>query len=207
MADTLTNLQTRVRRRADRESDPHIVDAELTAHINASYKELWDLLVAASADYFLTSEAFTLTGSTDTRALPADFYKIRGLDDVNGEPIPRFTFRDRNRKDSVMYRVMGGYIRFTPRAAAAGTYTVWYEPGPTALSSGSDALNTYVDMWDEYIVIDAAIKCMVKSKEDASVLMAEKAGMIERIKTMASSRDDGETDKVTDIYPTILSVA
>ncbi|MDQ3023391.1 MAG: hypothetical protein M3R04_03240 [bacterium] len=201
MADTLTNLRTRIRRRADRENDPHIVDAELTQFINASYKELWDLLVAASSDYFLSSETYTLTGTTDTRALPSGCYKVRGIDWLNGryEALPRFTFSSRNLCNQRMYRVLGTNVQFLPLGDAAGSYRTWYEPGPTALSADADALNDAVDMWDEYIVIDGAIKCYGKSQDDASQFMSEKHAMKARIEAMAPDRDHGSPDRVSDV--------
>lgn len=202
MAESVTNLYSRIRRRADRENDPHIVDAELLQFINASYKELWDLLVAASSDYFLSSETYTLTGTTDTRALPSGCYKVRGVDWLNGryEALPRFTFANRNLTGRRMYRVVGTNIQFLPLADAAGSYKTWYEPGPTELTAGADTLNTAVDMWDEYIVIDCAIKCLAKSQDDVSGFMAEKEAMRQRIMAMASDgRDHGEADRVTDV--------
>jgi len=202
VAETLANLRTRVRRRADRENDPHITEPELTTHINASYKELWDLLVAASADYFLTSEEFTLSGSSSTRALPSGYYKTRGVDySDSGEwrPLKRFTFHNRNRDDVRRYRVMGTNLRIIPEGNCPGTYRHWYEVGPTALSADGDTLNDAVDMWDEYIVVDAAIKVSLKSEKDVSALMAEKQALAQRISVMAATRDDGEPDTVTDV--------
>lgn len=202
MAETLVNLRTRARRRADKENDPHIVDAELTAHINASYKELWDLLIAASADYFLTSTTFTLTGTTDTYALPSGLYKVRGVDWLNGayQPVPHFNFRDRNRREARMYRVQGSSIQLIPLANAAGDYKLWYETAPTALSGDSDTISALVDMWDEYIVIDAGIKMLVKSESDTSALSAAKQEMVQRIATMVAARDTGEPETVTDVW-------
>lgn len=201
--DTLTNLQSRTRQRADRENDPHIADSELTRHINASYKELWDLLIATSADYFLASSTFTLSGTTSTSTLPSGCYKVRGVDYLDGgyyTAVPHFNLRDRNRRYTRLYRITGTVVRMLPEGNCAGDYRIWYEPGITALSSGSDTLDDAVTPWDEYIVIDAAIKCCVKSEEDASLLMAEKQAMVERIKTMADARDTGDPETITDVY-------
>ena len=201
MAETLANLRTRIRRRADRENDPHIVDAELNQFINASYKELCDLLVAASSDYFLSSETYTLTGTTDVRALPADCYKVRGVDWLNGkyEALPRFTFANRNMTGQRMYRVLGANVQFLPLTNVAGSYKTWYEAGPTVLAADGDSLTVVVDQWDEYIVIDGAIKCLAKSQDDVSSFLAEKAAMKLRIEAMAPDRDHGSPDRVTDI--------
>ena len=64
---------------------------------------------------------------------------------------------------------------------------------------------TYVDGctdgisgWTEYMIVDAAIKCMQKEESDASVLMAQKQGLIARIEAAAANRDAGNPAVVSD---------
>lgn len=52
--------------------------------------------------------------------------------------------------------------------------------------------------WSEYVIIDAAIKCLVKEESDVSVLLLEKKQVMNRIEAMASNRD-GEPERVTDV--------
>lgn len=54
--------------------------------------------------------------------------------------------------------------------------------------------------WEEYVVIDSAIKCLQKEESDVSMLMAQKQALIKRIENMAANRDAGEPDSVTDVY-------
>lgn len=53
--------------------------------------------------------------------------------------------------------------------------------------------------WSEYVVIDAAIKCLIKEESDVTVLLAEKAAIKKRIEDMAANRDSGEPECVTDV--------
>lgn len=52
--------------------------------------------------------------------------------------------------------------------------------------------------WEEYVVIDAAIKCKVKSEEDISGLASQLQKISERIDSMAEGRDAGQAQHVSD---------
>lgn len=53
--------------------------------------------------------------------------------------------------------------------------------------------------WEEYIVIDAAIKAQIKQESDFSGLLAQKASMQMRIEGMAEGRDAGQAQHVSDV--------
>jgi len=55
-----------------------------------------------------------------------------------------------------------------------------------------------VSGWTEYIIVDAAIKCMQKEESDTSVLMAQKQALIARIEAAAANRDAGNPAVVSD---------
>jgi len=57
-----------------------------------------------------------------------------------------------------------------------------------------------INGFEEYIIIDAAIKCLIKEESDVSVLLAQKQQIMQRIEAMASNRDAGEPERVTDVY-------
>ena len=54
--------------------------------------------------------------------------------------------------------------------------------------------------WEEYVTIDAAIKCLQKEESDVSMLMAQKQAIKNRIHNMAANRDAGDPESVTDVY-------
>ena len=213
MGVALSALRTEIRERCDQENSDFISDSELNSYINASYGELYDLLVSKMEEYFITSTTFTVASGASSQALPSGFYKIRGVDrSIGGAYIPvrKFNFAQRGQdtvlrvfdtqNPSVTYRTMGQTIYFEPPSAAPGDYRVWYVPQRTVLSDNADeTADGVIDDWREFIVVDACIKCMLKEESDASGFMALKQQQLARIEAVAQNRDVSEPDQVTDI--------
>jgi hypothetical protein len=195
------------------ENSQFVSKSEWNSYINASATELYDLLVAASEDYVLSSATLSLTSGTDTYPLPGDFYKLRGVDLVldaqgNAVTLQPFNFAERNNYiftptwnvvglSYLRYRIQGNSIRFVPVPSNPATIKLWYVPALATLSADSDTLDG-VDGWEEFVVIDAAIKAKDKEESDVSVLAAQRAAIIKRIEAMASSRDAGMPHKIAD---------
>lgn len=201
---TLSNLRTAARRRANMENSQFVLDAELTDYINGSLQELYDLMVAKGVDYFTTSSTISTDGTTKVYSLPSNFYKLAGVDYLlNGvsTTMQPFVFADRNKYFTnnrvVRYRVVGSQIRFEP-APAAQTITIWYVPVLTKLVSDSDTFDG-INGWEEFVIIDAAIKALVKQEDDPQELMILKAAQMKRIEDLAATRDQGFPEKVTDV--------
>tara|TARA_R110000824_G_scaffold362239_1_gene550158 strand:+ start:105 stop:971 length:867 start_codon:yes stop_codon:yes gene_type:complete len=53
--------------------------------------------------------------------------------------------------------------------------------------------------WDEYIIIDSAIKMLLKEEADVTALLLQKNQLRERIITESQNRDAGEPETVTDV--------
>jgi hypothetical protein len=210
MAVTLANLRTQARYRADMENSQFISDTELNHYINNSLGELYDLLVATyGVDNFVDGYDFTtVSGLREYFALPSNFYKTAGVDvTVSGEvhSLARFNFNDRNLyRSSVQnvnsiprfrYRIFNNKVLIHPAPDGAYSATLWYIPQITALSSDTAAVqNTIVESWLEYVVVDAAIKMLIKEESDTTILMAAKGQLAQRIQ--ASANRDIETPEV-----------
>jgi hypothetical protein len=210
---TLSELRDQVRQRSDQENSKFIGDAELNGYINDSYLELYDILVSKYEDYYSATATFTLSG-TNSYALPSNLYKLRGVDFQINAPsdwtsLKPFNFMERNSRNrigsrvrfgirDITYRMMGSNLLFLPETDCDGTYRIWYIPKLTQLVSDSDALTGVLD-FDEYIVVDAAIKCLGKEESDATLLMATKQALLERVKTMSADRDAGMPQRVGDV--------
>lgn len=212
MAVTLSYLDTKVRQRADMEGSEFISTTEMYGYINDSYKELYDLLVGKFEDYYLADPLEFTISSGSTYDLPSDFYKIIGLDfkvsASDYQTVFPFTFADRNRRrvtdklrglyTVARYRILGDKLRFVPEDQCQGTYRLWYVPKATDKTLGTDTIEG-VNGWEEYIIVDAAIKCMQKEESDVNVLMSQKMALIKRIEEMAQNRDAGHSQRVTDV--------
>ena len=79
---TLGTIKTIARQRADMVNSGFISDSELTAYVNLSYLELYDLLVTKYGnEYFVQlPHHITTDGINENFALPPDFYKLLGVD-------------------------------------------------------------------------------------------------------------------------------
>lgn len=152
----LKTIKERVRERADMENSGFIKEPELDAYINNSYKELYDILTLRFEDYH-SAEFITSIGQNESIPLPADLYKVRGVDSQssvaggdNWLTVRKFNFQERNKTSrvanrrfmggyNVQYRVMGNQMMFTPPDQSAGTYRIWYIPLCKDLAEGKAA--------------------------------------------------------------------
>jgi len=192
-------------------SSSFVGTSELDGFINASGGELWDILITRYEDYCTTPEwsTFTLSGSDYQRSLPSDCVKLRGVEFYDrGEwsALKRYTLEDRDRwrdtqwrwgSDERRYTILGSKLSFVPEDSAAGDYRFRYVQAWTVLSSSTQTVSL-PNGWEEYISVDAAIKCKQKEESDTTALEMRKAALLRRIEAAASNRDAGEQEFLTD---------
>lgn len=215
---TLLQLRTEARQEADQVNSTFVSDAELTTWVNSAAFELYDILISKYGDaYYVKAPpySFTTDGTNETFALPTDLYKLLGVDlQTNGAPNGWLTLRpfqmaERNRNwrpnaapivgfTSLRYRLHGSNLWLTPLPASGQTLRVWYVPRLTPLSADGDTFDG-ISGWEEYIVVEAAIRCLVKEESDPSAMFARKAALLKRIEEMASNRDEGAPPVVSDV--------
>ena len=216
---TLQNLVDRTRQRADMEGSTFVSDTEVIGYINVAMAEIHDILVDRYEDYYVSSEPFTLPAD-NPGTLPNTFYKALGVDfDTGGTTyrLRRFSFQERNvynspamvagRVTNTLYAIQGAEIKFIPSPTVSGTATLWYVPEAQQFAtSGSGFMDATVVTkapavafgYEEYVVVDAAIKCLQKEESDVQMLMVQKQQLKERIENAASNRDQGEPTAITD---------
>ena len=136
--------------------------------------------------YPLPDGALTFTnGRTQANGYVATaFYKLLGVDLQLANQyqsfvtIRPFNFSDRNRYavlnfqsfygvTNLRYRLNDKYIWLTPIPAAGQNIQIWYAPRLTTLSDDADTCDG-ISGWTEYIICDAAIKCMQKEESDVT---------------------------------------
>ena len=227
-AITESKLVARVRQRADMESNDFVSDLEVQTYINAGLAELHDILIQTyGQDYYVSNATFNTVAGTDTYPINSstsgpnisNFYKLRGMDaKVNGADyftLRPFNFNERNVYQNwgswsllgltnIRYRMVGDNIVFTPQPDNVTEVKVWFIPTAQQFDSATPATSTttFADIngYAEYVVIDAAIKCLQKEESDVQVLMAQKQAMKRRIEEAANNRDAGSPLQVSDIY-------
>lgn len=201
-----------------------VADPELISYINQSYFELYDLLITVYEDYFVAPPLQILTdGTTQQYPLPdgilysgaPEFYKLMGVDlgiasnNNAWVTLKKFDFISRNRYVypqltttylgvfNLRYRLVGNTLMFIPIPSGGQYIRLWYIPTLTQLINLTDTADG-ISGWTEYIICDAAIKCMQKEESDISVLELQKVALIKRIEETAMNRDAGQGDTISD---------
>jgi len=209
----LQDLRLAARRRADMENSSFISDAEFNDMINASAQELYDLISSKyGEDYNLKKWSLSTVANQEEYQLPSDFYKLRGIDwkyaPQEFVTLKPFTFAERNRyrttsgwnsatRANARYRVQGNTLVFLPIPLTAHQLDVWYLPKFELLTSDSDELDG-VNGFEEYVIVDVAIKALQKEESDVQILLIQKQQLAQRIIEMAGARDAGYPHVIPD---------
>lgn len=220
---TLGEIRLRAQQEADMQNSQFLSLPEWNFNINQSYYELYDLLITTYEDYFVaprlvfqtdgTKSQYDLPDGSNYSAAPA-LYKLYGVDlglsnNTNAwVTIKKFDFIQRNRYVfpqitstflgvfNLRYRVVGNKIMFIPTPAAGQYIGLWYYPRLTTLLKDTDVMDGFSG-WTEYVILDAAIKAMMKEESDPSALLLRKAAIKQRIESAAMNRDAGQPDTVS----------
>lgn len=216
--------------RSDMLNSEFLTTDEWNSNINQSIYELYDILVTKFGDdYFMAPPVtFMTTGArnyplpdgitTIGGSVPAALYKLIGVDcgvavgNNAWVTLPRYNWIDRNRfiypqlqanalgVFNLSYRQMGSELYFIPNPSAGQYIQLWYVPVMTQLLQDTDMLSFSISGWSELIIVDAAIKALMKEEsfEQAQALQAIKGTLLERIETTAASRDVGQPNQVGD---------
>ena len=171
----LSQLRTASRQRADMVNSTFISDAELSSYINASYFELYDLLVQKYGnDYYMKEYSFQLQGNVSRYDLPDDFFKLLGVDlEISSGPdgyvsLRPFTLAERNRYSTanvqtwigvtnLRYRLSGNKLWFTPSPQTGQTIRIWYVPRLAELVDEVTLTVAAQPVTGDYITIGATV--------------------------------------------------
>lgn len=145
---------------------------------DADVDTIKDTITVADHNYFVGDRvSFSSVGGGLPTPIPSglDLYAI---------PINKDEFRIaetvQNAFDNIYYDITS--------AASGGTYYI------------NDDLNIYNGQngWEEYIIVDASIRCKTKEDLDTSALMAAKMALIRRVLDSGKNRDASEPDAIRD---------
>ena len=195
------------------EQSQFVTDAEVDAYLNDSLADLYDQLVAAyGEDYYMSSFLITTLANVDSYPLPPAFYKLSGVVRVDQNVSPernmgtldrwerRDTFQISNSLDYnyPRYRIVSNTIQFSPMPAVGLTIRLYYVPVSPVLVIDSDTFDG-INGFEDWAVLDAAIKMGDKEEMDVSALRARKDRLERRIMDMGANRDANESARVTDV--------
>lgn len=210
---TLAQLRAEVRDRADIENSDHITDATITRYVNQSGAALHAMLVEHCQDEFITRISSTTAAPTDNVVdfdLGTTVYKVVAVHlEVGGRvvhldrwdwrsgPIP---FDPTVTGPPYTYRVTGDDVRIFPAPPVGTRVQAFIVPAYVDLSLDADTLDGR-DGWEEWIIWDAAIKCMVKEETDTREAVAERDRVLSRVMSQMKSRDMAHPHRVVDVDP------
>ena len=212
---TLAILRTAAKQRADMENNNFITDAEWLTYINASYGEFYDLLIQHfEGDYVYSTSAISIVSGTATYALPSDFYKVLGVEILDGSyyvPLKRYQLHHRDSRPGssgihLQYRLQGSNIAFIETPTTTETGRLIYVPLYTDLASDGDTFEFHGPGWEEYVIIDAAIKAREKEESSTTSLERKKDRMYLRIEQAAMNREAGEPEEAVDVERNINGI-
>ena len=205
---TLAQLKLRARERGDMVNSRFISETELNSYINASVSELYDLLIATRGEnYYINNSLISTVSGTASYNLPSDFLKLMGVDCIiaNNQSVDmkEFNWKERNLYSdpsfiNSRYQLRGGSITLMPVPTSVQSIKVWYIPKPTTLAVDADSFEG-INGWEEYIIIDVAIKMRVKEESPVQELMIAKQDMKSRIQQASAGRDSINPPRVQDV--------
>ena len=211
-AVSLTTLRTRVRERADMPVAGFIADSAtgIDAWINEGVQKLHDKLVEAYGEEYVesTSSFSTAAGTTDYN-LPTGMLKLYGVDLTMAGVVCTlrpFMRAERNglREGGITwqtvprYRVVGSKLRLLPVPQSVFSGTIYYAPSATVLSGGSDTVD-FPNGWERYVVLYAAIQCLMKEESSVNDLRFELEKLDRELETMKENRDAAFPRQVVDL--------
>jgi len=221
--------------KADKLHSQYLTTDEWNFNINQSANELYDILVSKfGEDYFLADPlVFNLSGQVsydipngqNYGGIPA-LYKLNGIDvNIGGGtgpnagwvPLSRANWSDRDRYTTwpgqagalnniyeMSYRPMGNKIYLFP-VNTNMLVQIWYVPVLAQMLLDTDMLPFSISGWSEFVIIDAAMKAMIKeeSLEKWNLLAQTKAALIERIEDVSANRDVGQPNTISNVRATM----
>ncbi len=188
---TVGELKTRARRAADFEYSNFIGDAELLDYINNSYASLYTLLVAKDENYYTTTGTLALTSGNSVYALPSDLYKVLAVE----YQISPNVFVTLKRFNEISRNIATSQVNAIP----AGTVRIRYVPQPAKFTSDTDTVDGIAG-WEEYIVLDVAIQCLMKEESSTTAHEARLRRIMDRIDEAALNRDMLNSGTMGDVH-------
>lgn len=208
---TLDQLVAEVRARADVENDPHITDTEIKRFVNQSCAALHALIVDAGSGFYTIGVSGALTAGDDKLAAPANMYRMIKLAvQVSGvwRSVRRATMEQyidglnattwgMPSWPTAYVMINGHTCSFSPLPDAAYPYRMYYVRSFEDMSAGTDTFDGQGG-WEEWVVLDSAIKCLNKEESNPADLVGERAAVWARISSQLAATDEDHPPTVRD---------
>ncbi len=190
---TLQSIADRARFFSDQRYSSFTSPEDMLLLINDRFSELYDLLVDSFENYYSSTADLTIAPGTSEYDLPADFYKLLGVDFAvgNGAYITLKPFEEQERNLNVTTAV----------SLPSGTVRINYIPAPTVYTALTDTFDG-VAGWDRLIALGVAIDMLDAEESDSAALTRKYNQTYDRVVTMAQTRDTSSPSRISDVYQT-----
>lgn len=197
---TWAQIRTKIRQRTNKEKSQFVTDTEIDGLMEESLANLHSLLVLQNENYKISSTTITTVAGTADYALPADFFKLRGVDALDSTygsyPLKQLNWEDRHISTTIYpgninligYTFYNNNLRLLPTPQDVKNITVYYIPAAPVYVSDATTIDG-VNGWETYIVYDVASTILMKEEKDPSGMLAKKAQALINIKQQISNRD------------------
>jgi hypothetical protein len=212
---TLSTLIQRVRQRSNLEGAvAFLPDSEVIDNLNLSLADWYDLVVGSTwgGTYYRVPWPITTQGNVSSYPLAPNCYDVISVDCLltGNQTISAQRYQEENRNifkqlplvgwmwnQPCFYQLQGQNINFMPMPQSAFSVTVNYIPTAPVLSNYSDTLDS-INGWEEYIVLDSAVKCLIKYGRADIIPMLEvrRQEQKARIVAAAPKRDLNQSEGV-----------
>lgn len=205
MAVTLLELRNAAKDLSDMQNSPEVGDTTWNRWINDGIEKLWRIVTKTDVGGYQTFQNFTIS-TGNTVALPAGFRRLLGVTRDPGAPgmrrsLPKYNMGERDfvgPLGPLSYRLIGQTIAIEPSTNAAGNYAMYYIAGPTVLANDSDAIDTVLEQYDDYVTTWAAIKALGKEESDTRDLYQDFYKLEADIAETLAMRDGDDASTIVD---------
>lgn len=213
---SLATLSERTLQRSNLEGNSAFIKPyELTDLINGSIAEWVDEVRSTTWNGTYSRQPYRLTtvSGRQTYPLPQDFLTLLSVDIAisGGTVVGARPYQEEERNAfrnfpitggwsstaPVFYQIQGTDLSFIPLPTAAYSVTVNYVPTAPVLADPDDTIDS-INGWEEFIVLDAAIKCLIKAGEAETIpiLSQRLEQQRHRIRSLAPRRDQMSAERV-----------
>ena len=214
---SLETLSQRVLQRSNLEGqNQFFTSAEITDLINGSIAEWVDEVRGTTwnGSYSRSAWPIATLNNVQSYALSATFLSLISVDVLVTAAGPYITARPYQEEERnafrnmplaygwstgqpVYYQIQGTNISFIPVPQGTYTVTVNYIPTAPLLAEPTDTIDA-INGWEEFIVLDAAIKCLMKAggNDQIPALAGRLEQQRQRIRALAPRRDQQAAERV-----------
>lgn len=175
----VTDLIADIRTLSGLRNNQVLLDADIRLMVLDAGQELYDDIEGSFQAYIVTNFDFTLVGSVNSVALPADFKRDNSL-----------TFNPASTSPSPV-KPLGSWLERggASTTGMAGSYRLYYTPFfATSGAGGTEALPVSMTPWALYVKTHAAIAVRSMRQQDTGALEQKLQGLKQRIAGSVKNR-------------------